>query len=78
MRQAVTHYRLPLPDVLFLLNTDDSPICNNEAVLKREPRVGARQRSWRELCLLGLSERCRAFRGDTPALRPGQASAWRQ
>lgn len=36
MREAVTVYRLPLPDVLFLLNTDDTPVCTTEAVLKRE------------------------------------------
>lgn len=36
MKAAVDVYKLDLPDVLFIINVDDSPVCNQEQVLKRE------------------------------------------
>lgn len=36
MRAAVEVFGLELPDVLFLLNTDDAPVCNREQAMNRE------------------------------------------
>jgi hypothetical protein len=36
MRAAVDIFRLDLPDVLFLLNTDDAPVCNKEQAMNRK------------------------------------------
>ncbi|KAF8056254.1 hypothetical protein HT031_006442 [Scenedesmus sp. PABB004] len=36
MRDAGPRYNVTLPDVLFLLNTDDAPMCNQEQVMRRE------------------------------------------
>jgi hypothetical protein len=36
MRAAVSIFNLELPDVLFLLNTDDAPVCNREQAMSRE------------------------------------------
>jgi hypothetical protein len=36
MRAAVSIFQLELPDALFLLNTDDAPVCNKEQAMSRE------------------------------------------
>jgi len=35
MDDAVRVYNLTLPDVLFLLNTDDAPMCSHDMVQSR-------------------------------------------
>eukprot|EP00878_Enallax_costatus_P039668 GHUV01045544.1.p1 GENE.GHUV01045544.1~~GHUV01045544.1.p1 ORF type:complete len:452 (+),score=103.73 GHUV01045544.1:108-1463(+) len=39
MRYGVTELKLTFPDVLFMLNTDDAPVCNQEQVMTRECRI---------------------------------------
>lgn len=39
MKAAVSVFNLTLPDVVFIVNTDDAPVCNQEQVLKRECQV---------------------------------------